>query len=130
MKLDGGSSIEIEWAHRTPGSVSRRSSAADKTINNQQSRSRPRPILCKLLRYADRQYILKNAARCLKNNPSKGANIYISDDVTNHIRNTWKELRENHLPGIRRDEQNPSSHQLQASHGQFKSFRLGGPSPF
>ena len=97
MKLDGGDTIEIERAHRSPGRV-------QPSNNGTASRARPRPIHCRLLRYTDRQHIIKSASRCLRNNKFKGSNIYISDDVTPKIREARKDLRLRHLPSIRRDE--------------------------
>ena len=54
MKLDGGDTIEIERAHRSPGRV-------QPSNNGTASRARPRPIHCRLLRYTDRQHIIKSA---------------------------------------------------------------------
>ena len=86
MNLEDGSEIQIEMAHRTPTYRSSNHGNADNT-------PRPRPIHSKLLRYPDRQYLLKQAAKSLRNNPYKGSKIYISDDVTSYTRNTHKQLR-------------------------------------
>ena len=75
MQLDGGQDIEIKRAHRTPGHRSPASSS-----------SRPRPIHCRLLRSGDREYILKNASKTLRNNPYNKSKIFITDDVTELIR--------------------------------------------
>ena len=126
MKIDGGKDFEIERAHRTP---SRRQSTPQPDGTN----SRPRPIHCKLLRYGDRHHILKNAAKLLRNNQYKGANIFISDDVSAKARNARKQLREDHLPSIRQDERVnfafvpwslPPVIMYKLHSGAFKSFTL------
>ncbi|XP_038061921.1 uncharacterized protein LOC119732469 [Patiria miniata] len=126
MKLDGGSEIEIERAHRTPGH------RPPSTGPNQ--RQRPRLIHCKLLRYTDRQHIIKNAARHLKNNPFQGSNIFISDDVTQRIREQRRRLREQHLQSIRQDSRVqfayipmsvPAVISYKLKSGSFKTFRMG-----
>ena len=92
MKLEGGSEIEVERAHHTPGRW-------PSSPSNSQ-RSRPQPIHCMLRRYTDRQLIIKNPAGCLKNNPFKQSKIFISDDVTAKTRGARNRLRQDHLPGI------------------------------
>ena len=101
MTLGGAEDVDIERAHRSPahGVAHRGSSTPART-----SRQKPRPIHCKLLRYGDRQLILRNAAKLLKGNKFNGSNIYISDDVTTRVRDFRKRLREENLPGLRRDE--------------------------
>ena len=130
MKLEGGSEIEIERAHRTP--TGHRASSTGTAIQ------RPRLIHCKLLRYTDRQYILKNAARLLKNNPYKGTNIFISDDVTPRVRQARKRLRDDHLQSIRRDSRVqfaylphsvPAVIHYKLTSGPLKTFRLGDADP-
>ena len=85
--------IDIMRAHRT-------------TIKNRQSRRNgeqlSRPIHAALLRYPDKQFILRNVATKLKDNPYEGAKIFISDDVSKGVREERKKLKERHLDGIRR----------------------------
>ena len=132
MKLEDGHDIEIERAHRTPG---RR--PASPYQGNDPKKARPRPIHCRLLRFTDRQHILKQAPSALRNNPYKGSHIFISDDVTSNIRNARKQLRENHLPGIHHDARAqfafipwsvPAVITYKLHSGTFKSFRLGDAS--
>ena len=52
----------------------------------------------------DRQVILANAAKSLKDNPYKGSKLYISDDVTKEIREQRKLLKEEHLKTLRERE--------------------------
>ena len=84
--------IEIIRAHRT-------------TIKNRQNRrdgeQSSRPIHVALLRYPDKQFILKNAAAKLKDNPYLGAKIFISDDVSKAVRHERKILKDRHLEEIR-----------------------------
>jgi len=57
------------------------------------------------LRYSDRQYILANAAKCLKDNQYEGSTLFISDDVTKEVREQRKKLKEKYLDDLRkRDE--------------------------
>lgn len=91
MKLEEAEAIEIMRAHRTPS-----------TRNTDLSKSRP--IHVYLLRYTDRQFILTNAAKSLKDNPYKGSKLYISDDVTREIREQRKLLKEEHLKILRERE--------------------------
>ena len=125
MKLDGAENIEIERAHRSPGRMQPLNAA---------SASRPRLIHCRLLRYTDCQYVIKNASKCLRNNKFKGNNIFISDDVTQRIRASRKDLRLRYLPSIRRDERVqfafipmsiPPVITYKLHTGQFKTFRHG-----
>ena len=88
MKLDGAENIEIMRAHRTPTAIRR-------------DASKPRPIHVYLLKYTDRQYILANAAKCLKENQCDGSSLYISDDVTKDVREQRKQLKEKHLMNLR-----------------------------
>ena len=71
-----GREIEIMRAHRT-------------TIKNSQNRRNgeqsSRPIHVALLRYPDKQFILRNAAAKLKDNPYLDAKIFISDDVSKAV---------------------------------------------
>ena len=76
MKLEEAEAIEIMRVHRTPT-----------TRNRDQLKSRP--IHVYLLRYTDRQFILANAAKSLK------------DDVTKEIRDQRKLLKEEHLKTLR-----------------------------
>ena len=90
MKLENAENIEIMRAHRTPTAIRR-------------DASQPRPI--HLLKYTDRQYILANAAKCLKENQYDGSSLYISDDVTKDVLEQRKKLKEKHLKNLRqRDE--------------------------
>ena len=132
MKLQDGEAIEIERAHRTPG----RKPANPATVSGP---SRPRPIHCKLLRFGDREFILKNAAKSLRNNPYKNSNIFITDDVTERIRNFRKQLRENELQTIRRDHRVhfayipwsiPPMIKYKLHTGAFKTYRCGEAIPF
>ena len=80
--------IEIMRAHRT-------------TIKNSQNRRNgeqsSRPIHVALLRYPDKQFILRNAAAKLKDNPYLDAKIFISDDVSKAVRDERKILKDRHL---------------------------------
>ena len=84
--------IEIMRAHRT-------------TIKNSENRRNgeqsSRPIHVALLRYPDKQFILRNAAAKLKDNPYHGAKIFISDDVSKAVRDERKFLKDRHLEDIR-----------------------------
>ena len=53
------------------------------------------------LRYPDKQFILKNAAAKLKDNPYLGAKIFISDDVSKAVRDERKILKDRHPEEIR-----------------------------
>ena len=101
MKLEGVAGVEIERAYRTP--AYKHTTQASSTQPGT-TRQKPRPIHCKLLRYGDRQHILRNAAKHLKGNKFNGSTIYISDDVTANVRDSRKRLREENLPGLRRDQ--------------------------
>ncbi|KAL9976481.1 hypothetical protein ACROYT_G013789 [Oculina patagonica] len=87
--------IEITRAHRT-------------TIKNSQNRRNgeqsSRPIHVALLRYPDKQFILRNAAAKLKDNPYLDAKIFISDDVSKAVRDEGKILKDRHLEEIRNQE--------------------------
>ena len=87
--------IEIMRAHRT-------------TIKNSQNRRNgeqsSRPIHVALLRYPDKQFILRNAAAKLKDNPYLDAKIFISDDVSKAVRDERKILKDRHLEEIRNQE--------------------------
>ena len=63
-----------------------------------------RPIHVALLRYPDKQFILRNAAARLKDNPYHGAKIFISDDVSKAVGDERKILKDRHLEDIRRRE--------------------------
>lgn len=80
MKIEDAKHFEIERAHRSPTGPPR-----DGHI---------RPIHVKFLRYKDRANVLKMAPRTLKDNPFKGRNIFISDDVTETVRKQRKKLLE------------------------------------
>jgi len=51
------------------------------------------PIHVYLLRYTDKEYILRNAASALKDNPFQEANLYISDDESKKVRDGRKKLK-------------------------------------
>ena len=92
MKLENAENIKIMRAHRTETTIRR-------DVSN------PRPIDVYLLKYTDRQYILANAAICLKENQYDGSSLYISDDVTKDVREQRTKLKEKHLKNLRqRDE--------------------------
>ena len=88
MKLGGAENIEIMRAHRTPTAIRR-------------DAPKPRPIHVYLLKYTDRQYILANAAKCLKENQYDGSSLYISDNVTKDVREQRKKLKEKYLKNLR-----------------------------
>ena len=88
MKLDGAENIKIMRAHRTLMAIRR-------------DALKPRPIHVYLLKYTDRQYILANTAKCLKENQYDGSSLYISDDVAKEVREQQKKLKEKHLMNLR-----------------------------
>jgi len=79
MGLDEAGEIKIMRVHHTPTTI-------------RKDASKPRPIHVYLLRYSDRQYILANAAKCLKDNQYEGSTLFISDDVTKEVREQRKKL--------------------------------------
>lgn len=95
MQLEGD--LEIMRAHRTN---IRRQSTTEGTDS-----PLPRPIHVYLLRYTDKQYILRNAASTLKDNPFLEANLYISDDVSKKVRDDRKKLKERYINEIRSREE-------------------------
>lgn len=68
MKLDV-SKLEIERAHR---------------VGNK-TRSTPRPIVARFLRYKDRDVILKNGSKL------KGTNVFVNDDVSDRVQRRRRE---------------------------------------
>ncbi len=81
MGIDNGEAMDIERAHRSPpGKV------ANPTRRN------PRPIHVKFLRYGDRERLLREAPKCLKNNEYRGNKIFLSDDVSKDVRMERKKL--------------------------------------
>ncbi|XP_041467499.1 uncharacterized protein LOC121417833 [Lytechinus variegatus] len=78
------SNVEVERAHRTPGGRSRQRDATVAT-------ARPRPIHVKLLRFNDREKILKRSA-ALKDVRIKDKKIGISDDVHPETREEHRKL--------------------------------------
>ena len=84
--------IEIMKAHRT---------AIKNRQNRRNGEQSSRPIHVALLRYPDKQFILKNAAAKLKDNPYLGAKNFISDDVSKAVRDERKILKDRHLEEIR-----------------------------
>ena len=93
MKLEEGDDIEVERAHRTPANPT--------SLQYKDKQRRPRPIHCKLLRHVDRQFVLGQAAKTLKNNPLKKNSIFIRDDVSKKVRILRKILKEKHLERVR-----------------------------
>ena len=91
LQLEGD--LEIMRAHQTN---IRRQSTTEDTAS-----PLPRPIHVYLLRYTDKQYILRKAASALKDNPFLEANLYISDDVSKKVRDDRKKLKETHINEIR-----------------------------
>ena len=75
--------MEIERAHRTP--------RVKRPTGNEGSRSRPRPIHVKLLRFGDREAILKRSS-ALKDVRMRGSKVGISDDVHKDTRDEHKRL--------------------------------------
>ena len=88
MKLENAENIQIMRAHRTPTAIRREA-------------TKPRPIHVYLLKYTDRQYILANTAKYLKENQYAGLFLYISDDVTKDVREQRKKLKEKYLKNLR-----------------------------
>lgn len=76
--------IEIERAHRTPR-------GRHNTAGGSRDDTRPRPIHVKLLRFADRQFILKSSS-ALKDIRIRGSKVGISDDVHKATREEHKQL--------------------------------------
>ena len=91
MQLNGN--LEIMRAHRTN---IRRQIATESSVS-----PLPRPVHVYLLRYTDKQYILRNAASALKDKPFLEANLYISDDVSRKVRDDRKKLKERYINEIR-----------------------------
>ena len=84
--------IEVMRAHRT-NIKQRQSPTSGATL--------PRPVHVYLLKYTAKEYILRNAASKLRENPFHEANLYISDDVSKSVREQRKKLKERHLNEIR-----------------------------
>ena len=93
MSLQEG--IEVMRARRT--NIKRRENAT-------RGASLPRPIHVYLLRCTDKEYVLRNAASKLRDNPFQEANLYISDDVSKSVREERKKLKERHLGEFRERE--------------------------
>ena len=79
MTLQEG--IEVMRAH--PTNIKRRE-------NETRGAPLSRPVHVYLLRYTDKEYVLRNAASKLKDNPFQGANLFISDDVSKAVREQRK----------------------------------------
>lgn len=86
---------EVMRAHRT--NIKRRENATRVAPQS-------RPVHVYLLRYTDKEYVLRNAASKLKDNPFQEANLFISDDVSKSVREERKKLKELHLVEIRKRE--------------------------
>lgn len=95
MKLEGD--LEIMRAHRT--------NIRRQNIKENTAPPLARPVHVYLLRYTDKQYILRSAASALKDNPFLEANLYISDDVSKKVRDDRKRLKESHINEIRAREE-------------------------
>ena len=54
-----------------------------------------------IFRSIQTDYILANAAKCLKENQYDGSSLYISDDVTKDVQEQRKKLNERHLKNLR-----------------------------
>ena len=91
VKVTNADSIEIQRAHRSPPLMPK---------NGDQ---KPRPIHANLLRYTDRQRILQEAPRKLKENPYclKQAKVIITDDLAAETRDQRNELYKYHLKELR-----------------------------
>ena len=77
--LDIDAEIVVERAHRTLRAPS-------------EDPNKPRPIICKFLNWRHRQNVLKNGIKVLKSKTYEGKKIYLSDDVTQRVRNDRKQL--------------------------------------
>ena len=95
MKLEGD--LEIMRAHRT--------NIRRQNIKENKASPLARPVHVYLLRYTDKQYILRNAASALKDNPFLEENLYISDDVSKKVRDDRKRLKESRINEIRAREE-------------------------
>lgn len=84
--------IEVMRAHRT-NIKQRQSPASGATL--------PRLVHVYLLKYTAKEYIWRNAASKLRENPFHEANLYISDEVSKSVREQRKKLKERHLNEIR-----------------------------
>ena len=71
MKLEGN--LEVMRAHCT---------CVRNRWNTRGGAELPRPIHVYLLRFTNRQHILRNVSSKLRDNPYKEAKLYISDDVS------------------------------------------------
>jgi len=76
--------VEIMRAHRT-------------AVQNRRGATRAHMAL---LRFTDKQYILRNAAAKVKDHPFEEANLFIPDDFSRKVREDRKNLKENHLEAI------------------------------
>ena len=54
-----------------------------------------------LLRFTDKEYILRNAASKLRDNAFQEANLCISDDISKSAREERRKLKESHLREFR-----------------------------
>ena len=91
VKVTNADSIEIQRAHRSP------------PLKPKNGDQKPRPIQVNLLRYTDRQRILQEAPRKLKENPygPKQAKVIITDDLAAETRNQRNEPYKYHLKDLR-----------------------------
>ena len=62
---------------------------------------KPRPIHVFLLRYTDRVFILKSAARKLKDNKCKNTQLFTSDDVSRAVRKERAKWRKDYLLAVK-----------------------------
>ena len=91
LKIPEVETIEVERAHRSPTFAKQ---------NQAGTEAKPRPIHARLLRYQDRQLVIRNAKK-LKDNPFRGMKVFISDDVSLKVRKEREHLRKNVLEGVR-----------------------------
>ena len=91
VKVMNADCIEIQRAHRSP------------PLKPENGDQKPRPIHMNLLRYTDRQRILQETPRKLKENPygSKQAKVIITDDLAAETRNQRNQLYKYHLKELR-----------------------------
>ena len=92
MKMSG---VEVMIAHST-------NMAASPALRASRTSTHPRPIHFYLLRYTDKTRILKAAAKTLKGNELMGYKIYISDDVSKHVRNRRAQHRREYLDSFKK----------------------------
>ena len=90
MSLEEG--IEVMQAHRT--NIKRRENATSGVTLS-------RPVHLYLSRFTDKEYVLRNAASKLRDNPFQEANLNMSDNVSKSVREERKKLKGRHLKEFR-----------------------------